>query len=295
MKKPTIMILPSDRWCTYRHFMTSYQDQGRVIQIPDYQAAFREDLELKDVVAVVRALLIERGYDNIKDFETEYKNIMARQGEDNNTFSRSSNDVIAETPLDIIKRRTKSDYVFYVDWVPHSENNKQSLRFTLEVFDSFTSKCVATSSVLHKASSKILPRQLENVIRSHVKILDEQLDDHHEKIIKEGREIILTIRCWNAWENDLETEFNGEELLDCIQKWISSNTVDGAFNLSDADEIMAQFEQVRIPIFDETGKALDARGFATMLRKYLNKAPYNINCKVMQRGLGEAMIILGEK
>lgn len=106
--------------------------------------------------------------------------------------------------------------------------------------------------------------------------------------------IVMTVRCWDSWGNNLETEYNGEELLDCIQNWLNENTVNSAFNLTDATETMAQFEQVRIPFFDENGRALDARAFATRLRKYLQQQ-YQITAKVMVRGLGEANIILGEK
>ena len=103
------------------------------------------------------------------------------------------------------------------------------------------------------------------------------------------------MRCWDNWENDLETEFGGEELVDCIQKWMQQNTVKSQFNLSDGTENFAQFEQVRIPLFDDKDKPMDARSFATQLRKYLQKYPYNITSKVIIRGLGEAIIILGEK
>ena len=65
--------------------------------------------------------------------------------------------------------------------------------------------------------------------------------------------------------------------------------------MSDGTESFAQFEQVRIPLRDDRDNALDARGFATQLRKYLNKPPFNITAKVMQRGLGEAILVLGEK
>ena len=83
-------------------------------------------------------------------------------------------------------------------------------------------------------------------------------------------------------------------MIDCIQSWLKDNTVKGSFNLSDATEVLAQFEQVMIPL-SENGQTLDARSFATKLRKYLQKAPYNIQSKVIIRGLGEATIILGEK
>ena len=73
------------------------------------------------------------------------------------------------------------------------------------------------------------------------------------------------------------------------------NTVKSVFNLTDGTENFLQLEQVRIPFCDDKGNAMDARAFATMLRKHLGKAPYNIPAKVMVRGLGEAVIVLGEK
>ena len=117
----------------------------------------------------------------------------------------------------------------------------------------------------------------------------------YKDLQKNGREINLTVRCWDNWDNDLETEFEGEELTDCIQKWMQEHTVNGNFNLSDGTESFAQFEQVRIPLADENGKAIDARTFGTQLRKYLAQPPFNISAKVMQRGLGEVIIVLGEK
>ena len=52
---------------------------------------------------------------------------------------------------------------------------------------------------------------------------------------------------------------------------------------------------MRIPLLDDKGRAMDARAFATKLRKYLQQPPFNITSKVMVRGLGEAIVVLGEK
>ena len=82
--------------------------------------------------------------------------------------------------------------------------------------------------------------------------------------------------------------------MDVIQKWLKKNTVNGAFNLSDASESFAQFEQVRIPLRDEEGDAIDARSFAIILRKFITKE-FDVPCKVMTRGLGEGIIVVGEK
>ena len=41
--------------------------------------------------------------------------------------------------------------------------------------------------------------------------------------------------------------------------------------LKDATENVMNFNQVRIPFYDESGKAIDARGWANDLRKYLKR------------------------
>lgn len=52
-KKPTLMILPSDNWCTQRYFTTVYEFQGVKTRVPNYQQAFQEDTELSQVITMV--------------------------------------------------------------------------------------------------------------------------------------------------------------------------------------------------------------------------------------------------
>lgn len=293
-KKPTLMILPSDSWCTQRYFTTNYDNQGLTVSVPDYQAAFREDLELRPVVSKVGELLTGYGY-SLKDCEMELKAIAQRTAEDNMTMSKTSGASLVESPLDMLKRRTKSDIIIQVDWHVNRENSGKSITYTLEAFDSYTSKRIATSTGTGLPSSDPVPVLLEKAVKEHIVDFDKQMDMYYHDLVKNGREIILSVRCWDSWENDLETEFAGEELTDCIQDWMSDNTVEGVFNLTDASESFLQFEQVRIPFYDEKGRALDARAFATELRKYLRKEPFGIEAKVMVRGLGEAIVVLGEK
>lgn len=292
-KKPTLMILPSDNWCTQRYFMTTYDNQGLKVSVPDYQTAFREDLELGPVISKVGEMLTNCGY-SLKDCEQELKTINLRIAEDNLTMSREGASLV-ESPLDILKRRTKSDIIIQIDWRVNKENGGKSITYTLEAFDAYTSKRIATSTGTGPVSNESIPRMLETAVKGHIQAFDKQMDSFNSELHKNGREIVLTVRCWNSWENDLETEYDGEELTDCIQQWLRKNTVNGVFNLTDATESFLQFEQVRIPLYDEDGIAMDAREFATELRKYLRKKPFEIPAKVMVRGLGEAVIVLGEQ
>lgn len=293
-KKPTIMILPSDNWCTQRYFMTTFDDQGTDVKTPNYQQAFQEDTELGQVISKVGGVLTGLGY-SLKDAEQEIKSLNVKQSEDNVTLSKTSGASLVESPLDMLKRRLKSDIIIQIWWKLNREAGGRSASFTLEAFDAYTNKRIATSTGTTKASTEPIPVILEKAVKENVKPFDKQMDDWFSAQQRDGREISLTVRCWDSWDKDLETEFDGNELTDCIQAWLRANCVNRSFNLSDGSESFAQFEQVRIPLLDENGNAMDARAFATKLRKHLQKEPYNISSKVIIRGLGEAVLILGEK
>lgn len=292
--KPTIMILPSDNWCTQRYFTQTFDNQGSTIKVSDYRRAFAEDIELPQVISKVGGVLTAQGY-SFKDAEQEIKNLSMRQAEDNVMSSKSSGAMISETPLDILKRKMKSDVILQIWWNVTKDSKGKVVSFTLEAFDAYTGKRIATSTGNTKPSNDALPLILEKAVKENIKEFDKQMDAWYADQRKNGREILLTVRCWDNWDNDLETEYDGEELTDCIKSWMRKNTVNGSFNLSDGSESFAQFEQVRIPLVDKNCDAMDARDFATSLRKYLGKAPYNIPAKVVIRGLGEAIVILGEK
>lgn len=294
VKKPTLTILPSDNWCAARYFMTTYDNQGTEVKIPDYLIAFQQDSELPMVIANVGALLTDFGY-SVKDAEQELKAITARAQEDNVTTSTTSRSYLSESPLDVLKRRVKADILLQIWWKVNKETVGHSVSFTIEAFDTYTSKRIATYSGTSSASEEIIPRLLANTIRDNITTFDKQLTSWYNRMETNGREIVLTVRCWDNWDKNLETEFDDKELTDWIDEWMASNTVNGQYNLTDGTENFAQFEQVMIPLFDANGKALDARAFAVQLQRYLKKEPFLITAKVMIRGLGEAILVLGEK
>ena len=94
-------------------------------------------------------------------------------------------------------------------------------------------------------------------------------------MISNGREIVLNIKKWDDWDKDLETDINGKNILDIIDNWLNENTVNSNYNLSDASENFAIFEQVHIPLQNKDGRAIDARLYVSGLQKFL-KSEYDI-------------------
>jgi len=294
-KKPTLMILPSDNWCQQRYFITEFDNQGTKQKVPNYKQAFQEDTEIGQVISKIGSLMIDRGFP-LKDAEQELKAIEARNAEDNMTTSTSSGSSISESPLDKLKNIAKADIIIQIWWKVNKTDQGKSVSFVLEAFDAYTSKRIASSTGNGTPNNAdIVPILLQNAILANIDPFVAQLQSHFDDMFNNGREIILTVKKWNSWDKNMETEINGAELTDYINKWMQQNTIKGKFNMSDATENKIKFEQVRIPLYDANNNAIDARQFAKGLQKYLKAAPFNYEVKLMTRGLGEAILILGEK
>ena len=294
-KKPTIMVLPSDNWCEQRFFMTEFDNQGSKQKVPNYKQAFQEDTEIGQVISKIGSLMIDRGFP-LKDAEQELKAIEARAAEDNMTTSTSTGSSIAESPVDVLKNKAKADIIIQIWWKVTKTDAGKVLSFTVEAFDAYTNKRIAAATGNSEPNnSAIVPVLLEQALLSKIDPFVNQLQQHFDDMLVNGREIRLTVKRWNTWQYTLEDEIVGEEITDHINNWMQTNTVNKRFNMSDASENIIRFEQVRIPIYDANGNPIDARAFAKGLQKHLKSTPYNFEVKLVTRGLGEAILILGEK
>jgi len=294
-KKPILMILPSDNWCEQRYFMSIFENQGPKQKVPNYKQAFQEDTELSQVIAKIGSLMIDRGFP-LKDAEQELKNIESRNAEDNITSSVKSSSSLSESPLDQLKNKAKADILIQVWWKVNKTNNGRSISFVLEAFDSYTSKRIAASTGNGSNNNvDIVPVMLQQAVLENIEPFTNQLLTYFGDMANNGREIIVTVKKWDNWKENLETSINGKELIDHINEWMQENTVNGKYNMSDATENIIRFEQVRIPLYASGNTSLDARLFVKGLQKYLKSPPFNYDAKLMTRGLGEAILVLGEK
>lgn len=293
-RKPTIMVVPSDYLCISKGYVMTFDDMGSTRTLPDYRAALQQSSELLLVIGKINTLMADRGFP-LKNLESVLKSLEQQSAEDAMMISKSGSD-LAESPLDALKRVAKADIIMQVTWDVNTTGPKRSVTFNLQGLDSYTDKQIAGAQGTGTPSfSAELPVLLEEAVLSHLDNFNAQLQTHFDDLFENGREISMRIRIWSTSPVDLEEEYDGYELGEIIEDWMHDNTLNGRFNTSDATENMMVFEQVRIPLFDDRERAMDARMFAQNLRRFLNRSPYNLDVKVSTRGLGQAQIIIGEK
>ena len=299
-KKPTLMVVPSDVWCNMNGYMMTFDDQGTEVKIPDYKKAFQSNPELLLVISQINGMMAERGFP-LKNMESAIKTLASNSAEDAMRTSKESGMGASESPIDMLKKVAKADIIIQLTWTLNKTGPKKSVTFNLQGLDSYTDKQVATAAGTGAPSfAAEVPVLLEEAVLSHMDNFTGSLQDHFEDMFTNGREVIVRIKKWDDWENDLETEYgdDDEELSTIIEDWMADNTVNNRYSTTDATENMMLFEQVRIPMFyEKKGKqrAMDTRRFAKQLSKFLKNEPYNIPNKVTMKGLGRATIYLGGK
>lgn len=293
-KKPTLMVVPADNWCVTNNFMDTYDDQGTTIQVPNYKRVLQNSSECYNVITKINALMSDRNFP-LKDLSAVIKSMENNSAIDAMTTSRSGAS-LAESPVDILKRNANADIMIELNWQVNAVGPKRSITYSLAAKDAYTDKQVAgvqgTGTPSFSAETVVL---LEEAVLANMDNFCAQLQSHFDDMMENGREVSLDIRVVdNGSGIDLTTEYGGDELTDILDDWVSDNTVNHRYNLSSGSENFLRFEQVRIPLYQANGRPNDTRRWARELSKTLT-SKYQIPNRVDLRGLGKAVIMIGEK
>lgn len=294
-KKPTLMVVPSDLWCNTNGYMTTYDDQGSAVSIPDYQKALQSDPNLLPVIAKINDLMADRGFP-LKNLESEVRNLNRTNAEMSMLQSRGGAEINV-SPIDKLRQQAKADIIIQVTWMVNQTGPKKSITYTLQGLDSYTDKQVAGDTGTGEPSfTAETPLMLEQAINAHIDNFCDRLQTYFDDLFANGREITVNLNVFNTSPVDFESEVGGMELSEIIDNWMSDNTVEHRYSLTDGTENYMRFEQVRIPMFDQQGRAMDANRFGREMVRFLKGAPCNIEqVKQMNQGLGRVTLVIGDK
>jgi hypothetical protein len=211
--------------------------------------------------------------------------------------TKTSGASLAESPVDRLRRTARADIILEVDWGINKNGRKRSVTYNLRGLDAYSNKQVAgaegTGAPSFSAEIHVL---IEEAVQNHMHPFTEQLRQHFDDLLENGREVVIELQIPdNGQDLDFESEYGGKELAEIIDEWMHENTVQHRYSKADGTENYLLFDQVRIPVYRPNGMAMDADSFARQLRNFLKAAPYNITTKVVNRGLGRCLLVVGEK
>jgi hypothetical protein len=294
-KKPTIMVVPSDAWCKSKGYVTEIDNMGTTVYAPDYVTALQSDFDLLNVIAKINDLMNDRGFP-LQNLESVIKDITTTSAELSLVEGKNGGTVV-ESVYDQVRNRARADIIMQVTWDVVTVGPKKSVRYTLQGLDSYTNKQIAgangTGDPSHEVDVAIM---LQEAVMANMDAFASRLQDHFDDMFANGREVSYLIRISSAWGEDLESDYDGYALSEIIEDWFYDNAQGHRYSVAGQSENLMTFNEVRIPIYDERGRANDANRFIRNFVRFLRAEPYLISdIKILNQGLGRCVIILGEK
>lgn len=290
-KKPSLMIVPSQAYCARKGFMMNVEDQGQQRSQPDFRLAFQNDADLRAIISQVSNYMIDQGFP-MKDMEQEIRSMEIEDIEEREMTDKAGNE-LKETRLDKVKRRAKADIILDLDFYFNRNGPEKIFNFNLRGLDAYTNNNITGVESPGRPSANVaIDILLREDIYPRMADFNSRLQMHFDNMFKEGREVAITVILAKDAPVDFEKEYEGKELSEIIDDWFQANSVSGRYTVGDMSDVRMPVT-VRIPLFSQDNKAMDARQFAQQLRKFLKNAPYNLTAKIASRGLGQAHVIIG--
>ena len=300
-KKPVIMVQPSDAWCERNGCVTTYDDMGNAVAIPDYAAAMKNE-DMRAVVAAMADFMAENGFP-LKSLEQELKKVQTSSAELSMLTGKDSGAQISESPLDRLRRTAKADILLDMDFSVRRNGPNKQVSFNLTAVDAYTSTIISGNVGTGSSANAPMNVLLTEAVLSFKDNFLKGLQNHFDDMFANGREVTIALYRFDSSPVDFETEFEykgqAAELSELIDLWFSEHALNGRYGSPEKTENMMRFTQVRIPLF-VTGlngkeRATDAEGFARLLARTLKAEPFNLVVKSVPKGLGESWLIIGEK
>lgn len=297
-KKPSIMFAPSTAWCQSKGYGSMVDVNGTEVFVPNYTAALN-DLDLRSVLVELNGLMQDQGFP-AHDMQATMNMINRRRAEQAVRVSKSGNQAMTND-MSELRNQARADIMIYVSWKINRIGPERSATYILEGQDAYTGMSVATSQGTGTKSYSVeVPVLLKEAVNAHMPEFCDRLQAHFDDMFNNGRIVSLQIEVVenNPMGIDLESEMGDDykELREVIEDWVYENTQSHRYNLMNDSETEMNFQEVRIPLYDDRGRAQDARNWARGLIRHLRSEPYNIEAiNLDSPGLGEAILSIGEK
>lgn len=297
MRRPTIMVVPSDVWC-FEHGYVLLDQNGQ--RIPDYQAALQSNGEIRSLIGSLGNMMASYDFP-LKNLEAELRKMKKEEQEMQALASQASGAPIAENAIDRLRRSAKCDIIIDVNYKTLRNGPVSKVVFNITAIDPYSSMEVAACPPVETpAVTASVEKLLDTAVQDVKATFCSKIQHFFEDTFKNGRNARILLKRFEdcPYTFDQDVDYFGEDVSfsEVIQLWMNQLCVEGRYSIADESTNTLDFNPARIPVRKENiaGRevAIDAAGFARDLAKKL-KSEYGIQSRVYSKGLGEAWVILG--
>lgn len=299
-RKPKLMLFPSDQYMSTLGYYSDVEIDGKSRRVFDYSKAYLENPNLINVTVKIQQLFLEREF-QVLNINDEIKKLENERATDMSITTKSGAEVV-EDIRDVFLAKASPDIVMEFGFNEVAGGfGTSGLQVTLQAKDAYSMAPISGISEIVAPSPSPLEAKIQQAILANINSYQEQMNKYFNDLFEKGREIIVSVRILDDSPFDFEEEFEYEpfeiedEFQFILEEYMNRNTVSGRFSVGRSTSNRMDFEQCRIPVYDEKGRAIDARNFGNDIRKWLKEEPFDVPCKVVPNGLSSVIILVGSK
>lgn len=287
--QPSLMVFPSNAWCHQNGFeKTVTKSNGKEVRVQEYDKALIDNKDIGPAIRTIGKMMADRGF-QLVDLEQNLKSQDLEAALDN-----ASDYDIETSAYDQILATAGPDIAMHINYYTEQQGPRVTIYYDLTGFDAYTNKQIASTGVVKYGPTMSAPLQdlIQEAVLGSIDAFNAQLMQHFMEMQEKGREVSIRFNTFAGWEDGFDTEIDDTELTEIVENWMNENCVAGRNHQKSASKSSIYYDSARIPLFDDKGKAVNAKQWLGGFRKKLKGM--GVPSKIQMRGLGQAQLIIGE-
>lgn len=240
--KPTVMVLPSDKWCRAH----GYIKDG---DVPDYRRAV-EDEHMSRAITLIGNEMSSRGLD-LSDVIQNLKN-MGTSGAYNMVVSAKDGSMPRESERDELTRNFAVDIIAELDMNMKSMGLRKSAEFELKIIDAASGIQLGGDVGSSRESSASDQDHMKQAVGCFINNFADKINLAFDKMQARGRngfvEFHISEDCPYSLEDEVSIDGERGELAGYIQYWLEEHTTDGEVSMAHKSDVSTSFKNVHFPL-----------------------------------------------
>jgi hypothetical protein len=240
--------------------------QPKIMVIPyvtegaDIRQAIEQDPNIRLVLSKVREAFDKRGFTTV-DFETKLK-------------AQTANNALAQGAQKDLKamiiQGSGADIYVEVEYQLNESTSGNSVKTLMKACDVSTGAALASKDAFSgqfytSDVGRLAGAAVEKVADEFLDVIQSKFDD----IVTNGRSINVNFTVASGSTITLQKEIGGEELADLLTDWMAKHSYQNNYHIQGSSELEIIFDDVHIPLKDDSGRNYNIQQFDRELRQYL--------------------------
>ncbi len=244
--QPTIMVVP---------FVRENQDMRNILE---------NDINLRVAVTKMKEGFDNRGFSTV-DFRAKLKQLSNDKAMELENQSSLKQEIIELSGADIyVETEAK----------PVNTGSGNSITVIVTAYDAYSgislANKVGNSPKFYTDNyEKLTEKAVDGLVEDFLNTMQLKFDE----MVENGRIASLNITFGEGSSMDMDSEIGDEEKMfsEVMEDWLEENTYKNYFHIQGVTATKLIIDELRLPFFDEEGKAYRPTKFAASLRNYLKK------------------------